>query len=341
VTDRTAEPPTNPGGTIFVSELPRDTPVEGAQMLASQIEAHLCQKHAAVAYGPGPGQRSAPLHPKWVGRSALSGMRRHQPGAVVYMPASGLTVAAVLRALLIWVSVRPRHFSVLVAQFHAGRGTLAALRLLGPLGWAWAVCNREQQKHLSQVAGIRAAVVVPRISATKLSSRSRADARAVLGLPAEGRIYLHVGHARRGRNLNALASLASDGHLVVVLSGAFNEEAGAVPEGPRITIVRGYVPSLADYYRAADVYVFPIADVGSVIGVPMSIVEALANELPVVAVRSPMVERWSKTNGVLLVDRPVDVPDAARRAHELHVPASIVPSVSQCGGDLVTCGGKA
>jgi glycosyltransferase involved in cell wall biosynthesis len=128
---------------------------------------------------------------------------------------------------------------------------------------------------------------------------------------------------------------------VVVLSGAFEEEPGAVPEGPNITAVRGHVRSLADYYRAADAYVFPIADAGSVIGVPMSIVEALANELPVVAVRSPMVERWSKADGVVLVDSPVDVPDAARRVHGMQVPASVVPPADLCAGDLVTCGGNA
>jgi glycosyltransferase involved in cell wall biosynthesis len=59
---------------------------------------------------------------------------------------------------------------------------------------------------------------------------------------------------------------------------------------------------VSDYYRAADVYVFPTVDRSATIGVPLSIVEALANDLPVVARRSFLTERWASDPRVSLVD---------------------------------------
>ena len=276
------------------------------------------------------------LEGRLLGRAALTHMRRLNPKAVVYMPASGMTFGALLRGLVLSLVLGPRRLTFIVTQLHLSRLALSATRLLRLLGWAWVVSNAGQQAAL-RTRKIESTILAPRIAPSKVSTLDRAGARATLGLTDGRPVFLHVGHAREGRNLQSLASLGRDGTLVLVLSTAFPEDPGVVPEGKGVIVLRGYVDELAHYYRAADVYVFPTSDAASVIGLPMSIVEALANELPVVAVASPMVERWRGVQGVTLVDRPSDVAPAALRSVGQSVDKWLVPASTECAADLPTC----
>jgi hypothetical protein len=252
------------------------------------------------------------------------------------MPDKGLSLWSIVRGLVIAGCVRPSELTLLLTQFHLTRRTRWGLRLVRTARWHWVVSNHDQAGTLAAY-GIGARVLRPRIPASKISSRERSAARAALGLPRDREIFLHVGHATQGRNLRALAPLASRGTLVLVLSDAFREEPGALPAGEDVVVVRGFVPDLGDYYRAADVYVFPTVDSASVIGIPVSIVESLANGTPVVAVRSPMVEAWRAVPGVVLVDSADEVSAAAMAAVGRTAAAANVPGVEECGDDFEVC----
>ena len=110
--------------------------------------------------------------------------------------------------------------------------------------------------------------------------------RRRLGLPADARIVLHVGHIKAGRNLAPLRGLTTVGfHVAVVGSSRPGWEVGEMQAlkdaGCRVTI--DYQPEIQQWYQAADCYVFPTIDPGNAIQLPLSILEALAVGLPVVS----------------------------------------------------------
>lgn len=116
------------------------------------------------------------------------------------------------------------------------------------------------------------------------SGNERGAARARLGLEGERPVALHVGHLKAGRNLAALIPLTETHDVVVVGSTATPADRALVERLERagVRVVHTYLPAIEEAYRAADVYVFPVASANNATEVPLSILEALASGVPVV-----------------------------------------------------------
>lgn len=115
----------------------------------------------------------------------------------------------------------------------------------------------------------------------------RRSLREDLGLDPGVRVFLHVGHFKEGRNLRSLLSLREYGRVVVV---------GSPSTGPRQTLIEDlrsagcvvrtdYVPDIERYYQATDWYVFPVTDESNSIRAPLSVLEAMACNVPVLSTR--------------------------------------------------------
>ena len=257
------------------------------------------------------------------------------------MPRSGLTSAAVLRLLLLRAVTPFSSLTLVVTQTH----------LQDRKKWAWAVLRKcatttlvasEAQRRSLARQGVRTRLLGVRVNKGKISSVDPDVAKATIGA-THGPTYLHVGHARHGRGLKLLSPIAPPGELIIVLSSAFPEEEGSVPDEPAIRVHRGHTERLGDYYRAADVYVFPTTSADSVIGVPMSIIESIANGTPVVAMRSDLTKRFENVEGVHLCDSPEQLADVARelgREPRRVADGKLFAAIEHCAGDFDVCTSK-
>lgn len=111
--------------------------------------------------------------------------------------------------------------------------------------------------------------------------------RDELGLPTAERVFLHVGHFERGRGIDSLRTLQEHGHVVVVGSPSTRPERDLI-ESLRtdgVTVRTEYVPDIEKYYQAADVYAFPVRNGEHSIQTPLSVLEAMACNRPVVSTR--------------------------------------------------------
>jgi hypothetical protein len=328
-----------PQRVVVMSDALRASPQEGAQVVAGEIARHCADVHHGETLAPTTerGRGFSPvLKGPLFGLTGALALLRRRGASFIYLPQNGLTLATIVRATLILLLANPRSLDIVVLQHH-----IIPRRILGLLGgnWNFVVATLEQER-LFQQAGLQVTMLVPRVPATKLSAkRSREDARDSLGWDDRPK-YLHVGHARRGRNLQALNNLRRHGTLHLVLSDYRAEDADALPvTGDHMEVHRGMCSDLADRYRAADVYVFPTVDSHEVIGVPMSIFEALGNGTPVVARRSAVLERWANQPGLHLSDNDEELIRMAvaigRRSERIEPQAAISSSI--CVGDLSPC----
>jgi glycosyltransferase involved in cell wall biosynthesis len=101
-------------------------------------------------------------------------------------------------------------------------------------------------------------------------------------------VALHVGHLRRNRGLDLLvaaqAELADRMQIVVQGSPTFSADPDVVEEleAAGVVVRRAFVSHLADLYRAADLYVFPVrSEAAGAIDLPLGVLEALACGRPV------------------------------------------------------------
>ena len=138
------------------------------------------------------------------------------------------------------------------------------------------------------------------------SSERKRRLRMQYGLDLDQPVVLHVGHLQTARNLMALHALPKAGIQVVIAGSLYMgtdcrliqrlEEAG-------FHVLKGYQPQIERLYMLADCYVFPLQP-GSSLAMPLSVLEAMACNLPVVTTRfSGLEEAFREGNGLRFIDQ--------------------------------------
>jgi glycosyltransferase involved in cell wall biosynthesis len=136
--------------------------------------------------------------------------------------------------------------------------------------------------------------------------------RQKYGISQEAYVVLHVGNTRRVRNLDALAALQQDGCQVLVVSSTTIQ--GDVDVERHLTeagclVWNRYVESIHEVYALADCYIFPTPTGVGAIQHPLSVMEAMACNLPVVTRRFGALPRVFEPGGELYF---VDTDDELR-----------------------------
>ncbi len=122
----------------------------------------------------------------------------------------------------------------------------------------------------------------------RISPIEKQSIRSELGLPAAKIIVLHVGHLNLGRNLIPLTRLVEKDILPVVIGSTTvhpNRKLIRTLEAAGVMVICRYVGSIEKFYQAVDCYVFTTISPRFCVQFPLSILEAMACGLPVVATR--------------------------------------------------------
>lgn len=123
--------------------------------------------------------------------------------------------------------------------------------------------------------------------------------RKELGIPLDAKVVLSVGEVNKNKNhkvgIEALAKLI-DQNIYYVICGrgplmeAHKELAKKLGVGDRV-ILTGYRTDVVDFYKMADIFLFPSFREG----LPVAVMEAMASELPIVVTKirgsSDLVQR--------------------------------------------------
>ncbi len=119
-----------------------------------------------------------------------------------------------------------------------------------------------------------------------VSADTKKHYRNNLGLPSGKIVLLHVGHIKADRNISYLKEFQSDNVQVVVVGSTTTEKSTELKrslEAAGVIVVDNYIENIEQYYQASDCYIFPTRDERGAVQVPLSILEALATNLPVLS----------------------------------------------------------
>jgi glycosyltransferase involved in cell wall biosynthesis len=120
-------------------------------------------------------------------------------------------------------------------------------------------------------------------------------------------VVLHVGSIRKWRNLEPLVGIQKEEDVQVIVVGRSTTKSDkAVAHALRkagAVVIDGYTPKIEEFYGLADCYVFPTTAAVGAIDVPLSVLEAMAHNLPIVSTRFGGLPRiFSDEHGLLWAD---------------------------------------
>lgn len=259
------------------------------------------------------------LTDRWFRSRALANrLKEFAPEAIVYVP---------------WTSLTPRTFARVGALRGAAPGARVVVVALQPrpVGWgarASLLLGRpdcvvtagpqaaEQARALGLVA-VEAGAGVDQDRFSPASAEERARLRARAGLSPEAFVALHVGHLKESRNVAMLEQVAALNGvrclLVASSSTGRDKEAAARLAAAGVLVMTHHDDRIESVYRLADVYLFPVVSPLDAIEAPLSVMEAAATDLPIVATRfGALPAMFSDSEGakVTFVDDPRSIPGA-------------------------------
>jgi glycosyltransferase involved in cell wall biosynthesis len=223
----------------------------------------------------------------FVSSSLRRTIRRFDPDAIVYVPSPSATVSSFARcfvlrrhqprALIGMVGLMPRAHPGWTRPFiHATQPDITL------------VASYKSLLHMSNLS-VNADTVPVGVDLDTFRP-ARTDEKQVLreryDVPAGAYVYLHIGHLSPHRNLEVLGVLAAQPNTEVIVIGSTSTLAdqavrGAL-EAAGVRVIREFMP-VDEFYRLADCYVFPVHDAIGCVEIPLSVLEALASGIPVLA----------------------------------------------------------
>lgn len=139
------------------------------------------------------------------------------------------------------------------------------------------------------------------------------ELRKKYDMPINKFIILHLASMKTGRNLDVFKDLQKHEQYQVLIIGRESEDLNDDLYTELINcgcmVILKYYSNIQEIYNLSDCYVFPTLDPKYCIETPLSVLEAMACNLPVISTRFGSLERLFKKNGngLVFIDSKSDI----------------------------------
>lgn len=120
-----------------------------------------------------------------------------------------------------------------------------------------------------------------------ISQKLKEELRKKYGIDKEKFVILHVGHIIKVRNLQIFNRIQGGENQVIIIGSSHRKVDYKLYESLKKSgciIWRGYFKNIEEIYALSDCYVFPVLE-GYSISMPLSVLEAMACNLPVITTK--------------------------------------------------------
>lgn len=252
-------------------------------------------------------------------RRAIRGFR---PDAVIYVPIASATSASFVRARILRRYARGAPVAMIGLQPRVyPRWLRPVLRAIAPsITYVQAEVSRQTLEAMGINAGtIRAGVDSEKFRPVAPSEKSRL--REKYGIAVESFVALHVGHISERRNLRVMADVASiPGVQSVVVGSTSTPQDASLEQWLRengVLVFSVYIERIEELYQLSDLCVFPVIESTAAIELPLSVLEAMACNLPVVATKfGGLADHFTEGGGLYLADDSEELIEKVKTARQ-------------------------
>lgn len=143
-----------------------------------------------------------------------------------------------------------------------------------------------------------------------VSESVKAKLRKKYSVDPQKFVILHVGHIVKGRNLEVLAGLQEkDNQVIVVGSTIFDPDKHVYNtlRNSGCLVWREYFHNIEELYALSDCYLFPTTSKSNSVAIPLSVMEAMSCNLPVISTKFGMLHQiFPQGEGLTFVDKNVE-----------------------------------
>lgn len=277
---------------LLISELFVPPYDEGMKVAALNLLKGIRHHVDCIGLGPCGGEngiiRSIKMNKLMYSKNLKGEINRYRPDYIFYIPEASATLNSFVRYRILrlmangtdaaMVALRSMEYSNKKQRF---------IRLTSP---DKIFVFSSHMFHVLGKMGIHSCVLPLGVDTEKyvpVSHERKLLLREKYQIPKDKYIILHVGHIRKSRNVQAFINFANHSNVQVLLVGSTStpqeEELKKELREYGIRIIDQFVPETQELYQLSDSYIFPVIEgLGGAIDFPLSVLEAMACNLPVI-----------------------------------------------------------
>jgi len=253
------------------------------------------------------------LNKLFINKNLMLILKRYSPEIIFYIPGASCTFNSFIRAKILKLMHKRAKVVMLAVQRRKYVFFFSfLLNFLHPDLLLF--LSRSHKLHFEKKA-MRIKILPPPVDTKRfypVGNETKLILKRKYGVPVDKSVVLHVGHINRNRNIECLVNVQkfSDIQVVIVGSTTTNVEKKVKHrlEDQGIIIINNYISNIQEIYQLSDIYVFPVLKQNAAIEMPLSVLEAMACNLPVVTTRfGGLVDYFKEDPGFKYFDSTVEL----------------------------------
>ncbi len=239
-------------------------------------------------------------------------LRKDKPHIVHYIPGPTLLSFILMKAIKMSCPGSRAIMSAMHPAFYGFFSLFTPLiRLLKPDLLLVQSTKTEQMFHRlgCNTAYLPSGVDVSRFS--PVTAGARRQLKDKYGLSQDKFVVLHIGHLNKTRNIEVLSQLQQGEAQVVIVASTttrVKDDISRKLKESGCLILTGYQPRVEELYQLADCYVFPTTDKRGSVELPLSVLEAMSCNLPVVTTRfGALPDAIEPGNGIIFAENQAEL----------------------------------
>jgi glycosyltransferase involved in cell wall biosynthesis len=204
-------------------------------------------------------------------------------------------------------SVFESRAKVVISAIHPALPRLRALNFFKP---DLTLVQSKASEELFREIGFRTQILPNGVDLAKfkpVTNDQKMQLRHKYGIPEKENIVLHLASLREGRNLGICKQISEEGLFRVLIVGRKGDKNDPTVmrelEDAGCLVWVEHFSHVEDIYNIADCYLFPTKNKKACIETPLSVLEAMACNLPIITTRfGALPELFSERNGFFFIE---------------------------------------
>jgi len=231
-------------------------------------------------------------------------IRAFSPQIIHYIPGPSIISFAITKALSLYY----RNAKIVMSALHPDLPLFSKIfiRLLKP---DLILSQSYESEQMFTQLGCRTAFLPSGVNTEKfipVSKAIKATLRKKYGFNKERFTVLHVGHFLKIRGLEIFGRVVSEDNQVIIVGSPYGKPERGVwqkLEEMGCLVFRDYFENIEEIYALSDCFLFPTKDKLGSVEMPLSVIEAMSCNLPVISTKFGALPRvFEPGDGLIFVD---------------------------------------